>query len=159
MHRKVVILVLAFFVSNVFAHKDREIVIVGDGQLVGLPEQYLPAYLNLDSMHLQIGKNSLVLPKCISRYFSRYPEFNITSGSSWYHKQKNPPPYIYFDLKPRGQDYSFRLMFALDSLELLSLGIHFYASNGSIYRDGLAVYDSCRNDVKNAIEPRLTVFP
>ena len=47
MHRYFVLLSLAFFVSDVYAHKDREVVITEDGKLVGLPEQYLPAHLKV----------------------------------------------------------------------------------------------------------------
>ncbi len=157
MHRYFVWLSLAFFVSDVHAHKDREVVIAEGGKLVGLPEQYLPAHLKLDSKFLQIGRNSLVLPTCLSKYFLRDRDLNITSGSSWYHKQKNPPPYIYFDLKPKTQAFSIRLLFALDTLDLLSLDVQFYGTNGSIFRDGLAIYEECRIDVRNAITPSQTV--
>lgn len=156
MHRYFVLLSLAFFVSDVYAHKDREVVITEDGKLVGLPEQYLPAHLKTDSKLLQIGRNSLVLPTCIAKYFLRERDLNITSGSSWYHKQKNPPPYIYFDLKPKTQAFSIRLMFALDTLDLLSLDVQFYGTNGSIFRDGLAVYEECRIDVNSAVKPSQT---
>ncbi|TXH96032.1 MAG: hypothetical protein E6Q75_08485 [Rheinheimera sp.] len=157
MHRYFVVLSLAFFVSDVYAHKDREVVITEGGKLIGLPEQYLPAHFMIDSKQLQIGRNSLVFPECVSKYFLHDRDLNITLGSSWYHKQKNPPPYIYFDLKPKTQDFSIRLNFALDTLDLLSLDVQFYGTNGSVYRDGLAIYEKCRINVRNAVKPSKTV--
>jgi hypothetical protein len=144
------LLLLCAFYVLAFAHKDR-IITIENGNLIGLPEEYQPAKLNLQKMYLQIGHNRLDFPPCISKYFPEDNQYTLEIAASWYHDLSILPPYLSISIKPNGKDYSFDLMFDMDTLNPIEFEIEIRESPTLIFCHQIKIDKHCLESIKNSL--------
>ncbi|MFV9657320.1 hypothetical protein ACNFCK_20735 [Pseudomonas sp. NY15366] len=76
-----------------------------NGVVVGLPEQYSPATLEIEisteatespvkEIQIEIAHKKLSVPQCIARMLKTNNTSNILLSASWYHEASSLPPYI-----------------------------------------------------------------
>ena len=148
------IILLLFFCSGALAHRDRIIHLSESGDLEGLPEQYLPARLNLDTMTFQIGNTTLNFPVCISKYFPLDKDYRIKITSSWYHKKSSLPSYINLKISPNEKDFAFSLLFELDTLKPIKFRVFTYNNDNSYHMHELKIDDDCQEDINSSYNPK-----
>jgi len=126
-------LIYLFYFSLVFciavsSHEDK-IITLKNNELIGLPQQYQPAYLDIQNRLLRIKSKQINFSPCISKYFPDDNQFDIKISSSWYHDLSIMPPYISILIQPKGKDYSFDLLFNMDTLKPFEIKIVTKESN------------------------------
>src|ERR1700677_4976282 len=84
--------------SALLAHKDRLIELKGT-RLVGLPEKFTRAELDLKAGELRIGHRAMTFSPLLKSLFDQPRELVISA--SWYHDPETLPPYICLHIKPR----------------------------------------------------------
>lgn len=123
------------FASAVYAHRDTIFHITESGELVGVPEEFSPAYLVIDresdivnSVTLQVSDHAAELPACISRFFDLPIGEEILVSGSWYHETSLLPPYISIRLPSitdsRGMFEGHSLLFGLETADLIEISRH-----------------------------------
>jgi hypothetical protein len=142
-----------FFLALVFcvsasAHQDR-IITMENGKLIGLPERYQPAHLDLQKKSLRIGANQFNFPACVLKYFPNDDQYDIKITSSWYHDLSILPPYLSISIQPRGKDYSFDLLFDMDTLKPIKFEIQIRQPNMTSFHE-LVISDSCRKSIEES---------
>ncbi|MGA4321773.1 hypothetical protein [Ectopseudomonas hydrolytica] len=73
-----------------------------NGAIVGLPEQYRPATLEIEfsteatveKIQIEVAKNKLTLPQCIMKLLKTSNASDISLSASWYHEASSLPHYI-----------------------------------------------------------------
>lgn len=76
-----------------------------NGVIVGLPEQYSPASLEIEispeatespvkEIQVEIAHHKLRVPQCVTRMLKTNNASNILLSASWYHDASSLPPYI-----------------------------------------------------------------
>ena len=105
--------------ASLFAHVDTIIQLEGK-TLVGLPKQYSPAELDLETFRLRVGGHVMQFSPLLRSFFQRQP-YDLKVLASWYHDNDDgsSPPYLVLEITPKGRDYSYSVAFALDTLRLL----------------------------------------
>ena len=150
--RQIYLSILLLISLHVEANTDELIEITEDGKLIGLPLEYLPANFNMKSYSLQIGKNKVRFPECVSKYFNHAAKNSIIIRSSWF--SKRVPYYIHMQIQPEGKDYLFRLTFDLKTLLPMSFEISTPYGNPSStgyrasYNHELKIQDYCLSEFK-----------
>lgn len=139
---------LSFIPSE--AHQDR-IIELKNGRLVGLPDQYQPAYFDLENKSLQIGTNRIIFPPCVSTYFPDNEKYKLFITSSWYHSSDLLPPYIVFHIRPQNRDYNYELVFELDTLKPYHFLIHAKKSNSVTAMHKIEINESCEESIATSI--------
>jgi hypothetical protein len=113
-------LVLGLILSfSVFAHQATTIKLAGDGNLVGLPNEYLPANFDRSSWTLSIADKKYVFPACVSNQLSDLKVRDFKVESSWYNpiiiisdtETHSFPSYIKISVKSEG----FYILLDLDT--------------------------------------------
>ncbi|MEY2482371.1 MAG: hypothetical protein QOK24_899 [Verrucomicrobiota bacterium] len=158
-HRKhLVVCLLVALVSghSLSAHQDTLIRLEGN-TLIGLPAQYSPAELDLEALRLRIGRHAMVLSPLLKSFFRRQP-YDLQIVSSWYHDNQDGslPPYLSLHIKPKGRDYSYRIMLALDTLHVLDVSIALQGSEGppetfTLQRLRIALSDFEKKQIEESI--------
>ena len=138
-----------FFCVPVEAHQDR-IIELKNGKLIGFPDKYHPAYFDLQKKSLQIGSNKFIFPQCVSRYFPENDKFELFITSSWYHDLKNIPPYMVIRIQPLKKEYTYELVFELDTLKIHHINIRVTESDTVTAIHELKIDDNCKEDIKNS---------
>ena len=110
------ILFLIFFSSFIWGHKDTGIKLGENGELLGLPTEYSPAFFKFDNSYLIVAKNKLEIPECITKYFVNS---DLYFSSSWYHTRNKLPPYLNIIAIHQSKNIEYTFMFNLDTLELI----------------------------------------
>ena len=105
-----------FFSCFIWAHKDTGIKLGENGELLGLPTEYSPAYFKLESSTLIVAKNNLEIPECITKYFVNS---ELDFSSSWYHTRSKLPPYLNIIASHQSENIEYTFMFNMDTLELI----------------------------------------
>jgi len=84
MTRKILIVIGLLVSYYTVAHQDTIINLASDGNLIGLPKEYLPASFERSSWTVSIADKKFVFPACISTQLAdlEISEFDIKS--SWY---------------------------------------------------------------------------
>lgn len=131
------------------AHMDR-IIELEEGKLIGLPQEYQPAFLDLQDMSLQIGSNRLKFPACVSKYFQNQTQYDVEITASWYHDVYTLPPYLGISILPKGRDHSFKLLFDMKTLNPIEFQIEIRDSDtvNSFY--DLLINDPCRKSIQES---------
>jgi hypothetical protein len=132
-HRKHLIVSLLVALASchpLFAHQDTLIRLEGK-TLIGLPGQYSPAELDLEALRLRIGRHSMEFSPFLKSFFRRQP-YDLQIVASWYHSNQDGtlPPYLSFHIKPKGRDYTYRIIFALDTLRMIDVSVALQGSAG-----------------------------
>lgn len=99
------------------AHEDATIRLKGT-KLVGLPEKYAPAEFDRVECRLRIGKHERKFPPLLRSLFEQPSDLHVTA--SW-ENNKRLPPYIALNIYPKGRDFSYKLLFNLDTLEVIEV--------------------------------------
>ncbi|MFC6633645.1 hypothetical protein [Microbulbifer taiwanensis] len=84
------------------AHQDR-IIRLSEGKLVGLPEKYQPAILDLENRVFSIAGQKLILPDCYGKFFPETDEAEVFITASWYHINSDLPPYLSIRITEQGE--------------------------------------------------------
>jgi hypothetical protein len=105
------------------AHVDTIIELRGKA-LVGLPTQYSPAELDLEAFRLRVGGHAMDFSDLLKSFFQRQP-YTLQILASWYHDDPSGqlPPYLVLQITPKGRDYTYHVLLALDTLRLLDLSV------------------------------------
>lgn len=145
-----IILFSFFFITTELAHKDTPLQIDGNGNIIGLPDEFSPAKFDKNGKILRIRNKVLIFPECINEYFDEYDNPKLNLSASWYHSKEIMPYYINFDVSGKKSNNSFNILVNLESLEL----IHIYEErkeNNSIYEQEIVLDEKCLNQYKNGI--------
>jgi hypothetical protein len=137
------------FSITALAHVDR-IINIKNGELIGLPEKYQPAFLDLQNKSLRIGNNKFEFPPCISKYFPNGNQYDIKITSSWYHDLSEMPPYLSILIQPLGKDYGFDLLFNMDTLKLIKIEIVIHESNKVTSYHQVLIDKMCMKSINNS---------
>jgi len=131
------------------AHQDK-IIEIKDGKLIGLPDQYNPANINLEELSLQIGNNKLIFPTCLSKYFTENEQYSLNSSSSWYHDLSRFPPYILLTVEPKNKIYSYQLLFNLDTLNPIQVEKRIRESERITTSEKLEISKECLETIERS---------
>jgi hypothetical protein len=137
------------FCVYVTAHSDR-VIELKDGKLIGFPEKYQPAYLDLNAKSLQIGTIRFDFPACVSKYFSDDEQFEIEIISSWYHSMSRLPPYISIKISPKGKMHSYNLLLNMDTLRPIEFEIAIIESETTISYHELKINKRCKELIETS---------
>ena len=85
MYRNIALVIGIILSLDVLAHQDRIIQFTKDGELMGLPESYSPAFFDSMEWSLTIAGHHFVFPSCIADILSTQSHEDILITSSWYH--------------------------------------------------------------------------
>ena len=133
-----------------FAHRDTVLKIEKNGTLKRLPEQYLPSVFDQKLLFLQVGKNRLDFPVCLAKYFEFDREYRLKIMSSWYHDNKNLPPYIKLEISPRNA-FQYSLLLELDTLKIINVEIALQHSPNSWSLHLVEIDAACRKSIERNI--------
>ena len=106
--------------NSSFAHEDT-IIEVKETKLIGLPEEYQPAELDLENKLLRIADNQIILPDCLIQYL---PINNNDARvlASWYHDNRSGlPPYLNITGINQDKPIKYWVLFDMNTLELISI--------------------------------------
>ena len=130
------------------AHQDRIIIVNADGSLEGLPSEYGPANLHVEwstqttggapinSITLNLGKNRVSFPACLTGLFRTSSMSEILAKASWYHNESLLPYYlnvIFFDPgydESRFYNQGFSLLFNLRTGKLMRIEVDIVRNSG-----------------------------
>jgi hypothetical protein len=129
-HLIVCLLVVLGSCRSLLAHQDTIIRLEGK-TLIGLPSQYSPAELDLKALRLRIGRHVMEFSPLLKSFFRRQP-YDLQVLASWYHDNKDGslPPYLTLHITPKGRDYSYGVMFVLDTLRVIDVSVALRGSEG-----------------------------
>ena len=99
--------------GSALAHVETAIRLEGK-TLVGLPSRYSLAELDLEALRLRINGHAMKFSPLMRSFFIRQP-YGSELSASWYH---GGPPYLVLHITPKGRDYSYNLVFELDTLRV-----------------------------------------
>lgn len=145
----IICLLPILFCDSASAHQDR-IIDLKNGELIGLPEKYQPAYLNIEKKTLQIGATRFEFPACVSKYFPETNDYDIQITSSWYHDLSKLPPYLTISIRPKGKDYSFNLLFDMDTLKPYKFEIQIHESDTVTSFHELDISAICQKNIEKS---------
>ena len=134
--------------SQLRAHEDTLIQLKGT-TLVGLPNDYAPAELDLKAARLRIGKHEMTFSPFLKEFFQQPHDLRISA--SWYHEPTILPPYILLHIQPKKKDFSYELLLNLSTLELIQLTVVLRTSDSSTWDLPIALTDQWKKDIKDSI--------
>lgn len=139
-------------VSEARAHVDAQLSL--DGQaIVGLPQEYEPAELNVSEGWLRIGAKRLDFPPCVAKYFEQQRRVTLDLHASWYHESDTLPPYLAIDIQPHRRAYSFSLLFDLTSLEPIHFTVVIQESKFVTADHRIDVDERCLSEIDRSTKP------
>lgn len=154
------------FASAAYAHRDTIFHISESGELVGVPEEFSPAYLLIDhesdvvnSVTLQVSGHIAELPACIARFFDLPIGEEILVSGSWYHERSLLPPYISIRLPSiadsRGMFEGHSLLFSLETAGLIEVSRHeLLPGDGGMRMETVAPESICSEPELAQLQPR-----
>ena len=102
--------------GSAWAHQDT-LLELRDGRIIGLPEEFQPAYFDIEKKVLQIRDNEVALPPCVTSFFKKVPNHIFLITASWYHDFELIGPYIVLHIESKKRDYRYEFVFLMESLE------------------------------------------
>ena len=136
--------------SSVFAHRDRIIALKSNGQLEGLPVEFMPACFHKEEMALSIKGTTLRFPACVKRYFPTSIDYKLLITSSWYHDKSLLLPYLNIQITPANRDYQYRLLFSLDGLKPISFTVDTKENESIMLSHTLQIEESCMKEIMSS---------
>ena len=119
MYRSILCIVVMCIPFPLAAHQDTTLKLESDGRLVGLPQEYLPANLDISSWTISIVKQQFTFPRCLSSRLKGVKESDIEISSSWYNPVHVVSEDEYFSfpsyLKIEIESKDFVALFKLDN--------------------------------------------
>ncbi len=141
--------VLASFSSgSALAHQDRIIEMKGD-KLVGLPDKYAPAEINVKEARIRIGDHAMTFSPLLKSLFDQPHELSLSA--SWYHDRSILPPYLSLTIQPKKKDFSYNLLLNLETLDLIELSVTLRESDVSTRNLPIALSDEQKADIRKSI--------
>lgn len=131
-----------------YAHEDTLLQLKGT-DLVGLPKNYTPAEFDVKAFRLRIGKHEMTFSPFLKNFFEQPHDLRISA--SWYHDSESLPPYILLRIQPKKKDFSYDLLFNLDTLDLIELSVVLQTSDSSMRYLPIALRDQWKEDIKRSI--------
>lgn len=118
--KKIILIFLCILFSyNAFAHKDTQLKLEKNGDLIGLPNQYAPAQFENSTYSLSIGNKSITIPECIKKHFVNFKNPDFLFYASWYHNSKTLPPYISIEIMDTNIINRYKILINLNTLEII----------------------------------------
>ena len=102
------------------AHEDTIITLEGSG-LIGLPQQYQPARLDLTAFQITLGGHSVAFSPFLKSLFDQ--PYDLQLSASWYHERAILPPYLCVRISPKGRDFHYELLIDLETSRLIHLKV------------------------------------
>jgi hypothetical protein len=144
---RIVALFLAL-VGSASAHSDRKILFDPEGNLVGLPDRFLPASLVVTfppahshnavaQVSLSIAASTFELPPCVAGLLRSTSMEHVEVSASWYHDRSLLPYYLSVTFNDPEYDEDswanpgFKLLFDLESADLLQMSVQIVRGPGS----------------------------
>jgi hypothetical protein len=142
-----IIIVFVLPIGICFAHRDSLVSINENGSLEGIPEEFGPASLHVEfssqkkdsspviSITLNLGKNSINLPRCLTSMLRTKSLSHIRASASWYHNETISLPYyltLLFCDPDNKKDYE--LDFNLHNAKLMRINRKSSVKNGTKYQ-------------------------
>jgi len=108
--------------ADLSAHQDSLITLEGVN-LVGLPAEYQPAELDLERYRLRIKNHVMDFSPFVKSLFPEKRDYDFIISSSWYHDRSVLSPYISIHIKPKTRDFSYRILFNMESLSVIEVSV------------------------------------
>ncbi|WP_044615846.1 hypothetical protein [Gynuella sunshinyii] len=144
--------IIVMLSSFAYSHQDRIIQVGSDGGLIGLPDEYLPASINVREGQISIGGTTLNMPPCVFKYFQDHESYDLSVTSSWYHQRSSLPPYIQFKVSPKNKDFEYSLLFALKGLKVIDFEVITHPNKGVTSFHTIDIGERCKKSIERAYE-------
>ena len=138
--------IILFNSNHAEAHKNTAIKLE-NGKLIGLPEKYQPAILNMKEAWLQLANIRLNFPPCVKSFFPEPGTYKLVVWASWYHDISVMPPYVEFWIMPNEKKYRYELLFDLDTLAAIDFTKTIYDGN-SLKFEPIAIDSACKKSIQ-----------
>jgi hypothetical protein len=151
-HKRLILCAIILFFSQsgaVLAHRDTLIRLKGT-QLVGLPEKFTPAELDLKAARLRIGHHAMTLSPFLESLFDQPHELAISA--SWYHNSETLPPYISLSIQPKKKDFSYGILLNLETLELIQVSVTLRESATTTRELPIELSDDQKQAIRRSIQ-------
>lgn len=131
------------------AHKDTIIQLKGTA-LTGLPKTYAPAELDMTAFRLRVGNREMTFSPLLKSICEQPHDLRLTA--SWYHQSGTLPPYLVLRIQPKGKNFSYSLLFNLDTLDLIELSVTLQESKSTTRELKIALSESQKKAIKSSIK-------
>jgi hypothetical protein len=135
--------------THSLAHVDTIIRLDGT-RLIGLPNSYLPAELDLKAFRLRIKNHEMEFSPLLKSFFDLPYDLQILS--SWYHDPAIMPPYLTLEIHPRKKDYTFEVVLALENLRLIQITIVLQVSASTTQRFDVELSETEKREIRESIK-------
>lgn len=141
-----IFLLFSFFSSFVSASKDITIKVKDNGELVGLPEAFSPAKIDLSKRYIRIGRVKLNLPICVYKYFDGHEQFDLKVATNQSFTS------IMFKVSPKKKDFDYRLLFTMEALIPIEFQVVTYLSPSSKATHKISMSGDCYAEIGKSYE-------
>lgn len=142
--------ITSFLVGTLLAHAHQDTIIRMEGaQLIGLPEEYSPASLDLESSTFRVGKHQMRFTSFVSNFFEE--PHRLWVSASWYHDSSTLPPYIVIHIQPNDKDFSYSLLFSLETLEPIEFSVELKTTESSRWHLPIALEPWWEKEMRESI--------
>lgn len=146
-----ILISILFLSDSKTFHKDSPLQVDNNGNIKGLPKEFVSAKFNLDEKYLRLNDKEIIFPDCLANYFTVHKKPNLYLFASWYHSKKTMPYYIGFDISQLDIDYKYTILIDLEKLELICIEKTIKEGNGwNLERIELDA--QCKTEYKNRIK-------
>jgi len=164
--RTILILILIFSTSSALPHQDTPIKLKKNGTLVGLPEKYSPASFSSSELVLEIGNRNIILPECVTSFFSIIERPTFSFSASWYHSKpilpdyEPLPDYMSMIISSSNDNQSdVQVLFNLETLEVFEINIlqenvTVDGTDYSLYFNEQEISEHCEQEILNSINEK-----
>ena len=150
MRVQLLVLIIAVFGLPGLAHAHQDAVIRLEGKdLHGLPKAFAPATFDPEACRLRIATREMTCSPLLGGLFDQPHDLQITA--SWYHDRRTLPPYLALKIQPKSKDFSYTILLALDSLEIIDLSVTLQESTYSRRHLRIALSEEERNAIKKSV--------
>ena len=131
-------LLLMFFTAILLTatkadHQDTPLELKEDGTILGLPERFEPAKIDLSEKYLRINNHEVFFPPCLNQYLSHKTTTNLRLSGSWYHSKEIMPYYLNVQLTHGDEKHFYSILFDLETLNLIEAREYFNDGNSYYY--------------------------
>jgi hypothetical protein len=142
---------LLFLIDSNVMHEDTPLQIDKKGNIIGLPEQFLPATFDLSQKKLRIHDKEIIFPKCLSYYFQEHKSPVLNLSASWYHSKDDMPYYLDFDISDNSANYGYTILVDLETLELIYVRKSIQEGT-TIHSPKVDLEEKCLKEYRNRIK-------
>ena len=77
--------------------------------------------------------------------------YDLEVSSSWYHDPDILPPYLSLDIRPKKKNFSYQVLFALDTLRVIEVTVVLRESESTTRLLPVALSESQKKDMRESI--------